>query len=79
MKQLGMKQYGRLSGESGVLAYRLAPQAIAVKFVEGKVYTYTYASTGRERVEQMKLLARAGRGLSTYISKYVGDDYASCS
>lgn len=74
-----MKKYGRLSGQSGVLAYQHEAEAIKVKFVDGKVYRYTYASTGRARVERMKLLAKAGQGLSTYISQFVRDDYESSS
>lgn len=74
-----MQRYQRLSGDSGVLAFALRPDAIDVKFVDGKVYTYTHASTGRARVEQMKRLARAGQGLATYISQHVGADYASVS
>lgn len=72
-----MQRYRRLSGDSGVLAFTVRADAIDVKFVDGNVYTYSYASTGRERVEQMKLLARAGKGLSTYISQHVRADYAS--
>jgi hypothetical protein len=72
-----MTPYLRLSGDSGVLAYHSAATAIRVKFVDGKVYTYTYASAGSGRVEQMKQLAQAGQGLSTYISRYVRDAYAS--
>lgn len=72
-----MTPYMRLSGDSGVVAYRSAAAAISVKFIDGKVYTYTYASAGRGRVEQMKVLALAGQGLCTYISKYVRDAYAS--
>lgn len=74
-----MKKYGRLSGDSGVVAYQVEDEAIKVRFVDGKVYTYSYDSPGRVHVEQMKKLARAGRGLSTYISKYVGANYASMS
>jgi hypothetical protein len=72
-----MTPYQRLSGDSGVLSYRSMPSAIKVEFVDGKIYTYTYASAGRDQVEQMKRLARAGRGLSTYISQHVRDGYAS--
>jgi hypothetical protein len=72
-----MQRYQRLSGDSGVLAFTVRVDAIDVKFVDGNVYTYSYASTGRERVEQMKLLARAGKGLATYISQHVRADYAS--
>lgn len=74
-----MRRYLRLSGESGVVAYAIHPESIDVEFVDGRVYTYSYASADRERIEQMKLLAKAGHGLSTYISKYVHDDYESCT
>ncbi len=72
-----MTPYARLSGSSGVTAYELAPGKIRVKFVDGHVYTYSYTSAGREHVENMKLLARHGQGLSTYISQYVRDGYES--
>ena len=71
-----MTPYRRLSGNSGVLAYRSGAREISVKFVNGAVYTYTYASTGAQHIEAMKQLAQAGRGLSGYISKHVRDNYA---
>ncbi len=71
-----MMNYKRLAGDSGVVAYRLEEDAIEVRFVDGAVYRYSYASTGRAHVDQMKLLAMEGKGLSTYISKYVRDKYA---
>lgn len=70
-----MRPYRRLSGESGVLAYEVLPTSIRVRFVDGSVYTYTQGSAGREHVQEMKRLARAGKGLSGYISKYVRDGY----
>lgn len=73
-----MKRYRKLSGGSGVLAYELVgADAIDVKFADGTVYSYSYASTGRDRVERMKALARAGRGLSTYIAQQVRGAYAA--
>ncbi len=78
MKQR-MRRYGRLSGESGVTAYRVEAKAIEVRFVDGKVYRYSYASTGPAAIEQMKLLAGEGKGLSTYISKHVRDRSESSS
>ena len=47
------------------------------RFVDGAVYVYTYASAGRRHVEAMKRLARAGAGLSTYISRYIRAAYAA--
>lgn len=72
-----MKRYMDLSGTSGVRAYTIALQAITVQFADGGIYVYSYASAGRERVEEMKRCAQAGRGLSTYISQHVGQAYAS--
>ena len=70
-----MKRYRNLDGHSGVVAYEIAPDAIAVRFNSGEIYDYTYAATGEARVETMKMLAEAGQGLSTYISRFVRDDY----
>jgi hypothetical protein len=72
-----MTVYRRLAGDSGVVAYRSGARAIDVEFSDGKVYTYTYDSAGREQVEQMKALAREGRGLCSYISRFVRDGYES--
>lgn len=72
-----MERYRDLSGTSGVTAYAIKPDAIDVQFAGGVVYTYTVASAGRARIQQMKRLARSGSGLSTYISQHVRDAYAS--
>ena len=70
-----MGRYRNLSGDSGVVAYQTAPGSIAVEFRNGMVYLYTHRSAGRARIEKMKSYAAAGKGLSTYISKYVRDAY----
>ena len=72
-----MTPYRHVGEPSGVVAYRINAKAIDVKFVDGRTYTYTYASTGESAVEQMKQLAKAGAGLSTFISQHVRDNYAS--
>jgi hypothetical protein len=59
----------------GVVAYGIAEDAICVQFAKGAAYVYSYASNGRDQVEQMKALALAGAGLSTYISQHVKDHY----
>jgi hypothetical protein len=77
LNEHGMQRYRNLSGVSGVVAYEIADEAITVKFTDGGTYVYSYASAGRPNVEQMKLLARAGKGLSTFISQNVQKAYAS--
>jgi hypothetical protein len=72
-----VQPYKNLNGRSGVTAYEIGDDWIKVRFRAGGTYNYTYESTGKERVERMKVLAAAGKGLSTFISKHVRDDYAS--
>ncbi|AZR25088.1 hypothetical protein [Xanthomonas vasicola] len=71
-----MQRYGNHDGHSGVVAYALADDAIAVRFRNGETYVYTADSAGAEVVATMQRLATAGRGLSTYISQTVRDAYA---
>lgn len=71
-----MERYLNLSGQSGVVAYEAGNDFILVSFAEGPTYLYTYRSAGKRQIEDMKRLARAGRGLSGYISQHVKDRYA---
>jgi len=66
-----MRPYLNLSGESGVRAYDLGPDFIVIEFHgRDKLYRYTSRRVGREKVEEMKRLAVAGRGLSTFINQH---------
>ena len=69
-----MQPYKNLNGHSGVLGYSVGADWIRVRFLKA-TYTYTYASAGFRTVEHMKELAAAGRGLSTYISRFVKNGY----
>jgi hypothetical protein len=71
-----MRRYRNLDGASGVRAYQLLDDAIAVRFANGVTYLYDDATTGRDAVQHMRRLAAAGRGLATYISQHVQDRYA---
>lgn len=74
-----MRRYANLSRKSGVVAYAIGADFIAVRFRNGETYRYTHAKPGAGHVENMKALALAGRGLSTYISRHVREAYASRS
>ena len=65
-----MQTYKNLSGDSGVVAYEVGADFIAVKFRSGVPYRYTYKGVGRDNVDEMKELAQAGRGLSTFINQH---------
>jgi hypothetical protein len=67
-----MERYKNLSGDSGVESFEIGPDFIEVQFHDRPSYMYTDQSAGRDNVEQMKHLARAGRGLSTFISQHPG-------
>lgn len=71
-----MEIYKNIDGDSGVLEYECGDDYIKVKFSSPHIYVYTYASAGRENVEQMKSLALAGNGLNSFINKIVKKMYA---
>lgn len=70
-----MKTYANINGNSGVTAYEESAESILVEFGADTIYKYTYKSAGKAAVEKMKILAKNGRGLSTYISREVKDNY----
>ena len=70
-----MERYLNKDGHSGVTGYIITPNSISVEFNHDAVYLYTYNSAGKNIIEKMKLLAKSGRGLSTYISQHVKEKF----
>ena len=70
-----MPRYRNLSGHSGVIAFETTSDSITLTFVNGDRYLYTSARPGRDVVDRMTAFAKAGRGLSTYVSQHVRDDF----
>ncbi|WP_111309011.1 hypothetical protein [Confluentibacter sediminis] len=67
-----MERYGNRGGDSGVYAYQIGSDYMIVQFTgTSRSYTYSYGRAGRSHVEEMKLLARNGSGLNSYINQYV--------
>lgn len=71
-----MQLYANLNGNSGVSRFESGENYIIVEFTTGAIYTYTYLSAGKERIEMMKSLALSGKGLNSYINKYARKLYA---
>lgn len=71
-----MQRYGNPSRASGVVAYDIDAGQIILQFRNGERYLYTEDSAGAANIATMQELARAGRGLSTFISQHVHDRYA---
>ena len=65
-----MERYLDIDNDSGVIMYECGPDYIRVKFSTGAIYHYTYASAGRDKIEHMKVLARSGNGLNSYINRH---------
>ena len=71
-----MQRYGNQSRESGVVAYDIDAGQTIVQFRNGDRYLYTEDSAGAANIARMQALAKAGRGLSSFISQHVHDRYA---
>lgn len=69
---VNMTPYSTKSGkQSGVEAYKIGEDFISIKFREKSfLYKYSYESAGKMVIEDMKSLATAQQGLSTYISQH---------
>lgn len=72
---MNMRKYENLSGDSGVTGYQIYESAVAVEFGD-RTYLYSYQNAGTDNVERMKLLARRGRGLATFINQHVPPHFA---
>ena len=71
-----MQVYKNLGGDSNVKGFVIGEEYIDVQFYgTAKVYRYSYRSAGREKVEEMKKLAKIGKGLNSYIMRYARFDY----
>jgi hypothetical protein len=58
-----------------VVAYDIDAGQIIVQFRNGDRYLYTEDSAGAANVAKMQELAKAGRGLSSFISQHVSNRY----
>ena len=73
--RIAWRTYGG-TRDTGVRAFALLPEAIALRFSDGRVYLYDGAVPGRLHVERMQHLAQQGSGLTTYVNRFVRERYA---
>lgn len=65
-----MQPYGNLSGQSGIVAYEIGEDFVKVRFRDNPdLYVYSTAKIAAAKIDEMKRLAVAGRGLATFISR----------
>jgi len=70
-----MHKYRTDGHAAGVSAYKIDDHSITVLFNEGWYYLYDEKKPGVRHVRKMQELAKQGSGLSTYISRYVRENY----
>jgi len=70
-KRLDMQRYSNNGGNSSIAGYEIEPTRIRVMFSDGSIYSWSYASAGRNNVETMKQLAQSGSGLNSFIMRCV--------
>jgi hypothetical protein len=70
-----MQPYRTTNHDTGVIAYETGKDSISIKFRDGSVYVYTHESAGEPAIREMKILAKKGEGLTTYINQHVRDHY----
>jgi len=71
-----MQPYKNVAENSGVSAYEIGDDFIVIEFQDGSTYLYNYQSTSVVNIEQMKVLALTGEGLTTFINQHVREHYA---
>ena len=71
-----MERYKNLSGDSKVVRYHIAKDAMTIRFADCSVYIYTNQSADPGNISKMKSLANVGKGLGTFISAHLKDRFA---
>ena len=71
-----MERYKNLSGDSKVVRYQIAKDAMTIRFADCSVYIYTNQSADPDNISKMKSLAIAGKGLGTFIDTNLKERFA---
>jgi hypothetical protein len=66
-----MQRYSGADRDSGIDAYEAGANFMRVRFIHGGTYLYTYRSAGKHHIDNMKTLAKSGKGLNSYINDHV--------
>ena len=71
-----MEAYKNLSGESGIRAFKLNRDNCIIYFEDGSAYVYDENNPGIKNLAAIKILASKGRGLHTFIERFVKENYS---
>lgn len=70
-----MERYQNRGGDSGVVGFEIGDDSITIQFRDNSLYLYNSIHPGQVMVDHMKMLARAGQGLNSYISRTVRKNF----
>jgi hypothetical protein len=73
--RMTFEKYKDLSGGAGITGYRFLDKGIILQFKYKDLYLYDDIRPGEHHVQQMKILAKKGKELTTYVNKYIRDNY----
>ena len=71
-----LEAYKNLSGESGITAFEMEKIRCVIYFEDGSAYVYDEITPGVKNLAAMKILASKGRGLHTFIERFVKENYS---
>jgi hypothetical protein len=69
------KDETHLKKYKGITSYKILEKGIILEFQYKDLYLYNYEKPGKKHVEQMKILAESGKGLTTYVNQNVRENY----
>lgn len=70
-----MERYQNRGGNLGIVRYEIGDDSIIVQFRDNSMYLYNSIRPGQVTVNHMKMLARAGQGLNSYIGRTVRKNF----
>ncbi|EJK9928084.1 hypothetical protein ACI5AD_001202 [Cronobacter sakazakii] len=70
-----MERYQNRGGDSGIVGYEIRDDSIIVQFRDNSIYLYNLIRPGQVTVDHMKILAKAGQGLNSYINRTVRKNF----
>ena len=71
-----LENYMDLSGGGGITGYKFLQKGIILQCKLKDLYLYDFNKPGKQHIEQMKIVAEEGQGLTTYVNKNVRDNYS---
>lgn len=70
-----MERYSNQTEDSDIAGFAVGEGFIDIWFIDGGIKRYSEEIAGAQNVKHMTSLARAGRGLQEFVSRYISYAY----